>query len=80
MLMAGASAVQVCTESILKGPTIYGKIASELNDFLDEKGYKNVNDIVGLVHKKISERDFRTHSSAMVILILCDKSINIYII
>lgn len=64
MLMAGASAVQVCTEAILKGPTIYGKIADELNEFLDEKGYESVNDIVGLVHKKIDERKFRTHAEA----------------
>ncbi|MGL5949966.1 MAG: diguanylate cyclase, partial [Cetobacterium sp.] len=35
MLMAGAQAVQVCTEAILKGPSIYGKIARELNEFLD---------------------------------------------
>lgn len=62
MLMAGASAVQVCTEAILKGPSVYGKIADELNDFLDEKGYKSVKDIIGLVHKNIDERKFRTHS------------------
>ncbi|MHC1684313.1 MAG: 4Fe-4S binding protein [Clostridiaceae bacterium] len=67
MLMAGASAVQICTEAILKGPTIYGKVASELEAFLDEKGYKDVNEIVGLVHKKIGERNFRTHSVAPVV-------------
>ena len=39
MFMAGASAVQVCTEAILRGPTIYGKIAQELNTFLDSHGY-----------------------------------------
>lgn len=61
MLMAGASAVQVCTEAILKGSTIYGKIAQELNEFLDSKGYKDVSEIVGLAHKKINERTFRTH-------------------
>ena len=27
MFMAGASAVQVCTEAILRGPTVYGRIA-----------------------------------------------------
>ena len=35
MLMAGASAVQVCTAAILQGPKVYGKIAGELNKFLD---------------------------------------------
>lgn len=64
MLMAGASAVQVCTEAILQGPSVYGKIAGELNAFLDEKGYKSVKDIIGLVHKNIGERKFRTHAEA----------------
>ncbi|MBS4535229.1 4Fe-4S binding protein [Clostridium sp. D2Q-14] len=62
MFMAGASAVQVCTEAILKGPSIYGKIAQELNDFLDEHGYKDINEIKGLTHKKIDERQFRITS------------------
>jgi dihydroorotate dehydrogenase subfamily 1 len=48
MLMAGASAVQVCTEAILRGPTVYAKIAGELNKFLDEHGYASVDEIRGL--------------------------------
>lgn len=62
MLMAGASAVQVCTEAILKGPGIYGKIAKELNEFLDSHGYKDVNEIIGLAHKMSDKRNFRTKS------------------
>lgn len=60
MLMAGASAVQVCTEAILKGTNIYGKIAEELKCFLDNNGYKDVNEIIGLTHRKEKERIFRT--------------------
>jgi ferredoxin len=56
MFMAGASAVQVCTEAILKGPTVYGKIARELNDFLDSHGYASVEDIKGLTIRKMAER------------------------
>jgi dihydroorotate dehydrogenase subfamily 1 len=48
MLMAGASAVEVCTEAILRGSSVYGKIAKELNDFLDEHGYVSVIEISGL--------------------------------
>jgi NAD-dependent dihydropyrimidine dehydrogenase PreA subunit len=48
MLMAGASAVQVCTEAILRGPTVYGKIAGELNKFLDDHNYASVDEISGL--------------------------------
>jgi len=54
MLMAGASAVQVCTEAILKGPNVYGKIARELNGFLDSHGYSSVDDIRGLTIRKMA--------------------------
>jgi dihydroorotate dehydrogenase (NAD+) catalytic subunit len=67
MFMAGASAVQVCTEAILKGPKIYGKIARELNDFLDSHGYNSVEEIKALAHKKVAERNFRTHAVPPVI-------------
>ncbi|HWR31142.1 MAG TPA: 4Fe-4S binding protein [Negativicutes bacterium] len=62
MFMAGASAVQICTEAILKGPSVYGKIAAELNAFLDSHGYVSVNDIKGLTLQKIKERPFSTVS------------------
>ncbi len=48
MLMAGASAVQVCTEAILRGPTVYGRIARELDAFLNNHGYASVDEIRGL--------------------------------
>lgn len=56
MFMAGASAVQVCTEAILRGPTVYGKIAKELNAFLDSHGYASVDEIRGLTIRRMSER------------------------
>jgi dihydroorotate dehydrogenase subfamily 1 len=56
MFMAGASAVQVCTEAILRGPTIYGKIARELNTFLDTHGYASIEEIRGLTIRKMAER------------------------
>lgn len=64
LIMAGASAVQVCTEGILKGPTVYGKIAKELNDFLDAHGYSDIEEIRGLTIKKMAERAFRAESVA----------------
>lgn len=60
MFMAGASAVQICTEAILKGPAIYGKIAGELNSFLDSHGYASVRDIQGLTLQKMQQRQFST--------------------
>ncbi len=59
MLMAGAVAVQTCTEAILRGPSVYGRIAGQLSDFLDSHGYADVNDIVGLTRKKLRERKIR---------------------
>lgn len=56
MLMAGASAVQVCTEAILRGPTIYAKIARELDAFLEEHGYASVEEISGLTVRRMRQR------------------------
>ena len=55
MMMAGASAVQVCTEATLRGPTVYGKIAGELSVFLEEHGYASANEIVGLAARKMRQ-------------------------
>jgi dihydroorotate dehydrogenase (NAD+) catalytic subunit len=60
MFMAGAAAVQVCTEAILKGPNVYGRIVRELHDFLDSHGYAAVDEIKGLTIRKMAERKFRT--------------------
>jgi dihydroorotate dehydrogenase (NAD+) catalytic subunit len=48
MLMAGASAVGVCTAAILRGPTIFGRLATELDTWLDSHGYAAARDVVGL--------------------------------
>lgn len=47
-LMAGATAVQVCTAAITNGPQIYGKIAAQLGKWLDEHGYPSVEDVRGM--------------------------------
>jgi ferredoxin len=60
MFMAGASAVQVCTAGILKGPDVYGKIVKELEEFLDSHGYADVAEIKGLTHRRVAERAFGT--------------------
>lgn len=51
-LMAGASAVQVCTAAITKGPGIFGKLAQQLDRWLDKHGYDSVADIQGLALKQ----------------------------
>jgi dihydroorotate dehydrogenase subfamily 1 len=48
MLMAGASAVQVCTAALTRGPRVYGAIAAQIGAWLDKHGYTHVNEVVGL--------------------------------
>jgi dihydroorotate dehydrogenase subfamily 1 len=72
MFMAGASAVQVCTEAILRGPTVYGRIAKDLDAFLDGHGYKSVEEIKGLTIRKMEERGApRAHHSPTVDMEQC---------
>jgi len=58
--MVGASAVGVCTAAILKGPTIFGKIARQIEKWLDEHGYGSVEEVRGLAIRRWEERAFRT--------------------
>jgi dihydroorotate dehydrogenase subfamily 1 len=47
MLMAGASAVGVCTAAILRGPPVFGKLARELSDWLDAHGHATARELTG---------------------------------
>ena len=46
-ILAGASAVQIGTAFLQKGPGIFGRVQKELGIFLDKKGYKNLSDFRG---------------------------------
>lgn len=46
-IMAGASAVQVCTAAVLEGHTVYGKIAGQVEEWLDSHDYDSLRDIQG---------------------------------
>jgi dihydroorotate dehydrogenase/Pyruvate/2-oxoacid:ferredoxin oxidoreductase delta subunit len=54
-LMAGALAVQVCTVAILEGPTAYGRIALEIDSWLDSHEYESLEDIRGTALKHIAK-------------------------
>lgn len=56
-IMAGASAVQVCTQGIIEGPKAYGRIVKELNEWMDAHGYKTLDEIRGLTIKKTQGRE-----------------------
>ncbi len=46
-IMAGATLVGVCTAAIMRGNNIYGKIASEIDVWLEAHGYDSVEPIRG---------------------------------
>jgi dihydroorotate dehydrogenase subfamily 1 len=48
MLMAGASAVGVCTAAILRGHGVFGRIAREMDAWLDAHGYAAAREVRGL--------------------------------
>lgn len=56
MIMAGATGVQVCTEAILNGENVFGKIAGEINNWLDCHGYNSLDEIRGITIKKMDKR------------------------
>lgn len=60
MMMAGASAVQICTAAILEGPTIYGRVSTQINSWLEEHNYGCITEMIGLTKKKMKEREFRS--------------------
>ena len=51
-LMAGASAVQVCTQNILEGPALWKRLAGELSAWLDAHGYLTSRELTGLYLRK----------------------------
>ncbi len=57
MLMVGAEAVQVCTAPILQGPNFYGNLVEEIEAFMDEHGYKNLEELRGIALDKLPEKD-----------------------
>lgn len=61
MLMAGASAVQVCTAAIREGQKIYGRIAGEMDAWLERNGYLAARDIIGLYAQKHQPKRSELH-------------------
>ena len=51
--MAGASAVQICTAAIYRGPKVFKEISEGVEAFLKKKGYKNVAELRGRALKNI---------------------------
>ena len=54
--MVGASAVQICSAAIRYGHSIYGKVAKEIEKWLDEHGFSSVDEVRGLFKEKLKSR------------------------
>jgi dihydroorotate dehydrogenase (NAD+) catalytic subunit len=59
-IMAGATAVQLCTAAITRGSGIYGKIADEMARFMRIKNYNSIDDFRGIALKHLPEEPIRT--------------------
>ncbi|MCP4550169.1 MAG: 4Fe-4S dicluster domain-containing protein [bacterium] len=55
-LMAGASAVQICTTNIYEGPACFKRITTELEQWLDEHDYESPREIVGAYPLRIGAK------------------------
>jgi dihydropyrimidine dehydrogenase (NAD+) subunit PreA len=51
----GAGNVQVCTAAMVYGFKIVKEMISGLSDFMDEKGYSSIDDMVGLAVPKMTD-------------------------
>ena len=54
-LLLGAANLQVCTAVMKYGFRIIDDLTSGLSNWMDEKGFKNVSDVVGISVKKVTE-------------------------
>ena len=56
--MAGASAVQIHTKAMWEGEGVIDKILDETRQFMIEKGYRSIRDMVGLTLKYVPKLPF----------------------
>jgi len=50
-IMAGASAVQIGSAIYYRGIDVFKKICKEMKNWMQDHGYKNLTDLVGVAHK-----------------------------
>jgi len=67
--MAGAVAVQVCTAAILRGPGVFGRIATEMASWLAKHGYASPAEVTGLAVRRVVSRP---EAPPMLDLSLCN--------
>lgn len=68
-IMVGASAVQISTAAIIRGPKIYGLIADEMARFMRIKGYNSIADFRGIALRHLPEQPLRMKPKPPEILV-----------
>lgn len=71
-IMAGATAVQVCTQAILRGHKIYGKIAKNVEDWLKFHGHDSIEDIKGLALEYFPSTISKTQAVPVIDHVACN--------
>ncbi|MEM3061465.1 MAG: 4Fe-4S binding protein [Candidatus Bathyarchaeia archaeon] len=61
-VMAGASAVQVCTSAIVEGPSIFRRLVFELENYMKSHKYNSIEDFKGIALKYLPKKPKRTKS------------------
>lgn len=51
MIMAGASAVGIGTAIYNRGVDVFGKVCKEIEDWMDNHKFKNINEMIGAAHE-----------------------------
>ncbi len=74
-ILAGASAVQVCTAVMLRGFRIIDNLVKGLNDYMDQKGFRTIDEMVGLAVPKVTVHSHLNFNRRQVALIDQSKCI-----
>lgn len=71
-IMAGASAVQICTAAMIRGHKIYGVVADEMAKFMRVKGYNSISDLRGVALRHLPKEPLRASKPVEVIASRCN--------
>lgn len=66
-IMAGASAVQICTAALIEGPGVFSRILSELEEWMKKNNYESINDFKGLALKYLRPEPRRVWAKPPVV-------------
>jgi dihydroorotate dehydrogenase subfamily 1 len=71
-IMAGASAVQICTAAMVRGHKIYGLIADEMAKFMRVKGYNSISDVRGVALRHLPKEPLHATKPVEIVTSRCN--------